>query len=46
MIEVVCDEHGNGGGDKYCGDNELQLSLTFLAPESQHELTQLKQHAE
>jgi tubulin beta len=23
--EVVCDEHGNGGGSEYCGDNEAQL---------------------
>jgi tubulin beta len=23
--EVVCDEHGIGGGGEYCGDNDAQL---------------------
>jgi hypothetical protein len=23
--EVVCDEHGIGGSDEYCGDNEAHL---------------------
>jgi tubulin beta len=32
--EVVCDEHGIGGGDEYCGNSDAQLDRIneFLAP--------------
>jgi hypothetical protein len=28
FLEVVCDEHGIGGGGEYCGDNDEQLGRT------------------